>query len=319
MDLSIVIINYNTEDLTLNCIESIYSETNSHQFEIIVIDNASKEKPKLISERFPEVRLIYNDENIGFGAANNLGIEKAKGKYILLLNSDTIVKDHALDKCVDFMNSDFALSHNIGLMGCRLIYENGAHQNSVFYKSSKLQLLIKSNPFLNALFGKKKKDIKEDHFVSGVSGAFMFFKADVFEKVKPFDPDIFMYSEETELCRNRVSKHFNIYYWTGASVIHFMGKSSHPEKAYQQNFLSFAFSLYKTSIASYGVFLFALLINILTTPLLFPYFALRKNTYELMRIKGNFVLLGYFLFKIPAMNRKWGSNKKQMRIKYFRQ
>ncbi|MEQ8520317.1 MAG: glycosyltransferase family 2 protein [Cytophagales bacterium] len=319
MDLSIVIINYNTEDLTLNCIESIYKETNSHQFEIIVIDNASKENPQQIAERFPEVKLIFNKENIGFGAANNLGIEKASGKYILLLNSDTIIKDQALDKCVEFMNSDFALSQNIGLMGCKLIYENGEHQNSIFYKNSKLQLLIRSNPFLNALFGKKTQAIKKDHFVSGVSGAFMFFRAVVFDKVKPFDPDIFMYSEETELCRNRVGKHFNIYYWTGASVIHFMGKSSQPEKAYQQNFLSFAFSLYKTSIASYLVFILALFINILSSPLLYPYFMLRKNKYELMRIKGNFVLLDYFLFKIPAMSRKWGSNKKQLRIKYFRQ
>ncbi len=317
IDLSIVIVNYNTLQLTLNCIESIYRETKKFSVEIILIDNASHESPEPIKDAFPEIILIKSTANLGFGAANNIGIEKARGEFILLLNSDTIIVDNALGKSVEFMRSDFALDNNIGLMGCKLVYQDGKHQNSVFYNYSSLQALVKSNPILNAIFGKKSIIKKDSHFVAGVSGAFMMFRTEVFEKVKPFDPDIFMYSEETELCRNRVGNYFKIYYWTGATVIHLMGKSSNPEKAYQQNFASYAFSVYKTSILSYFIFLLSLLINMITSIVLFPYFSIRKNTFELMRIKGYFALLDYFFYKIPRMSRKWGSNKRQLKIKYF--
>ena len=153
MDLSIIIINFNTNQLTIDCLKSIYAETKTTSFEIILIDNHStKENPDQIKYLFPEIILVKNKENVGFGRANNQGIAMAKGKHTLLLNSDTLILGEALDKCVAFMNSDFAVANNIGLMGCNLLNKDRSHQASTFKQSNIWGYFINSNPILRKIF-----------------------------------------------------------------------------------------------------------------------------------------------------------------------
>src|SRR5690348_12526562 len=124
MNVSIIIVNYNTKDLLSNCIGSIYSNTKDVDFEIIIVDNASIDgSQELIKEKFPEVVLIESEVNLGFGKANNLGAEFAKGDYLFLLNSDTILQNNAVFYFLDFYKKNNNL--NIGCLGGMLVDENG--------------------------------------------------------------------------------------------------------------------------------------------------------------------------------------------------
>ncbi len=320
MDLSIIIINYNTNQYTLQCIRSIYEQTKNIEFEIIVIDNNSqKESANQILKEYPSIKLIKNSENIGFGRANNQGIAMAKGRYILLLNSDTIILENALEKCIRFMDSDFARDNNIGLVGCRLLNEDLSQQNSVFAKGSLLSYFFHSNPFINKFIRPNKNlSLNKSQFVSGVSGAFMLFRKEVFKVVKPFDPDIFMYSEETELCRNRVSKHFNIYYWREAKVIHLGGKSSKGNSSYYQNVLSFSLYWYKKGFLLYLFYITIFSFNWLSHLILYPLVSVfNKKSINLYKrfIISYLKVCPYLFIEIPRYSKNWGSRPSPLILK----
>ncbi len=320
MDLSIIIINYNTNQYTLQCINSIYEQTKNIDFEIIVIDNNSqKESPNQILIEYPTIKLIKNSKNIGFGRANNQGIAMAKGRYILLLNSDTIVLENALEKCISFMDSDFAKDNNIGLIGCRLLNEDFTQQNSIFAKGSLLSYFFHSNPFINKFIRLNENlNLNKSQFVSGVSGAFMLFRKEVFKVIKPFDPDIFLYSEETELCRNRVSKHYNIYYWREAKVIHFGGKSNVGDRAYYQNVLSFSLYWYKKGFLLYLLYLAIFSFNWVSHLVLYPLVSVfNKKSINIYKrfINGYLKVFPYLFTEIPKYSKKWGSRPSPLILK----
>src|SRR5437868_6036428 len=123
MDVSILIVNYNTRELTLECIRSVYEQTKALSFEVILVDNASTDgSADAIAEDYPEVQLIRLERNIGFAAANNVGARSACGKYILLLNPDTVILDNAV-----YTLAAFAAGHpSAGLFGGRTISGDGA-------------------------------------------------------------------------------------------------------------------------------------------------------------------------------------------------
>src|SRR5215204_1372499 len=125
MLLSIIIINYNTFQLTCNCIRSIKETTNATSYEIVLIDNNSKEcDADKFLEVFPDIKLIPLKENVGFGRANNRGAEAAKGKYVLLLNSDTIVNQNTIDETVDYLEKH----PEMDILGCKVFTNGGAVQ-----------------------------------------------------------------------------------------------------------------------------------------------------------------------------------------------
>ena len=120
MDVSIIIVNYNTKDLIKTCIDSIYGQTDQIKFEIIVVDNASKDgSQQMIKNEFPNVILIESPENMGFGKANNFGAKHASGKYLLFLNSDTILLNNAVRYFFDFSEQNNA--NKIGALGSILL------------------------------------------------------------------------------------------------------------------------------------------------------------------------------------------------------
>src|SRR5215469_9088008 len=125
MDASVIIINYNTFDLTSDCIRSVIQFTNDISYEIILVDNASSEcDPNDFLKEFPNIILVQNSLNGGFAQGNNLGIEKASGANILLLNSDTILQENSVAKCLNYLSDQQAA----GVVGCRMIYPDGKIQ-----------------------------------------------------------------------------------------------------------------------------------------------------------------------------------------------
>lgn len=205
MDVSIIIVNYNTKELLVNCITSISKNTKDVNFEIIIVDNASVDgSQEFIKEKFPEVLLIESKENLGFGKANNLGAEFAKGDYLFLLNSDTILLNNAIFYFLDFYKKNSDL--NIGSLGGMLVDEEGnvIHSAEKFPFKRKILFNIVNN-YLSKLFKftlKKyipKFDNKAYLEVDYITGADLFLKKDLFFKVGKFDPVFFMYFEETDL------------------------------------------------------------------------------------------------------------------------
>jgi len=211
MDVSVIIVNYNTKDLLQNCLKSIYTQTKDIDYEIIVSDNGSTDgSTEMIKKDFPNAILIENMQNLGFGAANNKGLEIAKGKYIFYLNSDTILLNNAVKIFYDYWeNSDN--KEIIGALGCNLLDENmnitHSYGNFAGYKIA-LKQLIKmffSNIVLSFLYilhiktNKKRTNSNQQKFlgeVDYITGADLFLLNNEYAK---FDEYFFLYFEEADL------------------------------------------------------------------------------------------------------------------------
>jgi len=206
MDLSIIIVSYNNKDLLKGAITSIYENTaNRLKYEIIVVDNNSTDGTlKMLSESFPKVKTIDNDKNLGFAAANNIGLLVAKGKNIIFLNNDTFVLNDALFKMNTFLNSD----PNIGGITPRLLE---ADEMTTQHQGRKNNRIWES---------KKVKAIK---FASGTA---LMVRKIVLDRVGSFDESFFFYNEDLDLCKRIIDRGFKIYYYPQAEIIHYGGKSS---------------------------------------------------------------------------------------------
>lgn len=235
MDVSVIIVNYNTFQLTQNCIDSIFQKTNGIEFEIILVDNASQDKSIEVFSTDKRVHYYYLQENIGFGKANNYGIRKAKGKYIFCLNSDTLLCNNAIKYFFDFCEG---FSENIGAVGCILINDKGheIHSFASFPKCRSLLYARILSPFYT-LLGKQYNTLDNPKYRQGhsfhvdyVTGADMFVKKDLLDKYGAFDPDFFMYYEETELQYRLTQKGYGSYIIDTPKIIHLEGQSVKPKK-----------------------------------------------------------------------------------------
>ncbi|RYE26286.1 MAG: glycosyltransferase family 2 protein [Sphingobacteriales bacterium] len=274
MQLSVVIINFNTYQLTIDCIKSVQQSAVRLAYEVIVVDNAPKEDYREgLLQHFPDLVYLLSKENIGFGRANNLGMEHAKGEYILLLNSDTIVKGDCLPKCLEFIQS--MQGQNVGMMGCKLLNDDGSHQHSFypFVKNTVWNYFISNNPIMFRLFkvAEKYNKIDETKQVGDISGAFMLLHRKVVDAVKGFDPDFFLYCEETEWCRDRINNQFKIYYYPHAETIHFGGKSAPREQMFIQSKLSLSLVWYKKGWLSYIGYILLTYLNVFYFWLTYPF------------------------------------------------
>ncbi|MBI5360612.1 MAG: glycosyltransferase family 2 protein [Planctomycetes bacterium] len=233
MDISIIIVNYNTRDFIEKCLLSIYSRRHKASFEVFVVDNASNDgSVEMVRDKFPSVNLTANPQNTGFGAANNIAMKKSSGEYILLLNSDAELTDYALDNCVDFMRNHPAC----GIMGGKLLYPDGTTQVSVcpfpslyiaFTQHLLLVRLFPNSrifaPHRNAL---SKSDYEKEQKVDWVSGAFMAVNRKCLEQTGLFDEKFFLYYEETDLCLRCHNAGWEIWYSPSAAAIHYANKTT---------------------------------------------------------------------------------------------
>ncbi|PLX13848.1 MAG: glycosyltransferase family 2 protein, partial [Marinilabiliales bacterium] len=193
--ISIITVNYKTPALVIQLIKSIYETTHGISFEIIVVDNASEDNGKqLITKQFPSVVWIQNDENEGFARGNNKGMQAAKGQYILLINSDVLVKDNTIASCHDFYQKQV----NPVILGCKLLNKDLTHQNSVYYSISGFKELLSYNLIISRLLKKQPKNLNDQQEIKALMGAFLFFEKNILKKTGLFDDDFFLYSEEIE-------------------------------------------------------------------------------------------------------------------------
>jgi len=230
VDVSVIIVNYNTRALLHECLASVVAETKDVQYEIIVVDNASTDGSRELLEReFPHVRRIFNEDNKGFAAANNQAIKIAQGRYVLLLNSDTRVLDGAIQKTMAFMEDHAEAS----VVGCKLLNADGSLQRSCMSFPSAWNLFSDSF-FLYLVFPRTQLfgnyymtwfDYDSMRSVDVVKGAFMMFRRVVFDTIGSFDEAYFMYTEETDLCYRVKAAGFQVIFYPSASIIHYGGGS----------------------------------------------------------------------------------------------
>lgn len=235
MDLSIIIVNWNTREITKKCLESIFKYTEGIKFEVIVIDNASEDDSvKTIRSEFPEVIIIQNNSNRGFATANNQGMEIAKGLYFLLLNSDTLIFNNALKKVVGFADSN----PSAGLIGCRVLNADKSLQPTCFMYPGPINLLF-SVFYLEKLFPKSKIFAREKmtwwnrdsiRNVEVITGCCILANQDAVNSVGTMDDAFFMYGEETDWCFRFKKAGWKILFYPDAEIIHLGGQSSKKAK-----------------------------------------------------------------------------------------
>ena len=224
MDLSIIIVNWNGKAVLQDCLRSIYLNRPSIEFEVIVVDNASHDDSVAIVEsQFSEVRLVCNSKNLGFAAGNNRGFEVARGRYLLLLNNDTIVLPGALDDSVRFMDHHA----DIGALGCRIEFPDRRFQTSYYrFNDPWVLFMVRLLPLgsiaherLN--FGRYwARQFSQPTDVDTVAGCFMMVRRDVLDDVGTLDEDFFMYGEDEEWCSRIRAGGWRIAYFPMATIIH---------------------------------------------------------------------------------------------------
>lgn len=232
VQISVIIISYNTRELTLKCLESVHSQRNIN-LEVLLVDNASKDNSvSLIEQKFPLVKLIRNHENLGFAKANNQAIRQAAGEFILLFNSDAILPNpDALSELYDFMNR----RQEIGIGAVKIVKGNGVLDwpckrsfqtpSVFFYRALKLDKFFPNSP----RFGKYHLTyLSEDaeHEIDATTGAFMLIRRKVIEDIGLLDEHIFMYSEDMDFCFRAKQAGWKVIYNPRVQVIHYKSESS---------------------------------------------------------------------------------------------
>jgi GT2 family glycosyltransferase len=217
MDLSIVIVNYNTAELTNKAISSIVETHPKVKYEIIVIDNASSRGFKTTRK----VNLIENNENLGFAKANNQGIEVAKGEYILLLNSDTIAKKGAIDALYNFAKEN----KEAGVVGARLLNTDGSIQSSVFRFPTVTRAIRQYFLGEKSLLDKYAPQGIIPVEVDAVVGAAFLITPSALAKLKKLNEKYFMYFEDLDYCRSVKRVGLKVYYLPSAEIVHIHGAS----------------------------------------------------------------------------------------------
>jgi GT2 family glycosyltransferase len=236
VDVSVVMVSYNTRALTLEAIASVYRSLQDPDFrvEVIVVDNASADgSADAIEERFPGVMVIRSDENLGFGRGNNLGAARAAGRAIHFLNTDTIVHTGA----IELLYRALFDRERRGVVGPFLENPDGSYQCSMISYPSVWrtfcdffwldQLLPRSPLFADEFMSHADPTVERE--VDAIQGATMMIRRDLFGEIGGFDPDFFMYYEEVDLCRRVAINGYTSYYLPSARVTHLVNRSS--EKA----------------------------------------------------------------------------------------
>lgn len=229
ISLSIILVNFETPDYTIQAVQSIYDHRPSCSFEIILIDNGSRDgSHEVLRSRFPEVLCIETGENLGFARANNLGIANANGQYILLLNSDTKILDNAIDRMI----SDFESDPSVGVVGPRQLDGSGKLQLSWgSFPTFTAEILRKVLHYRLSLNDFKIRDYLESKFnkkneVDWVSGSCLLVRREALFGAKLLDPHFFMYFEDIDLCARIKSRGWKILFDSDVTIIHYSGMSA---------------------------------------------------------------------------------------------
>lgn len=273
MQLSVIILNYNVRYFLEQCVLSVQKSLEGIQGEIIVIDNNSSDSScEMMKNRFPNVKLIENKENLGFPKGNNIGVAEAKGEYICILNPDTVVAEDTFKKILNIKN----WSDNTGIIGCKLVDGTGEFLPEskrgvptpwiAFTKIFGLYKIFPKSMWFNQYYA---QHIKEDQsgIVDILVGAFMVMKKELYLEVGGFDENCFMYSDDIDLSYMIKKLGKSNYYYHETSVIHYKGESTVRDGTYMKRFQEamqffykkhFKKSVFFDVIMRVGTFLFSL-------------------------------------------------------------
>jgi N-acetylglucosaminyl-diphospho-decaprenol L-rhamnosyltransferase len=225
--LSIIIVSWNTAQLLDNCLSSILANPPTLPFETWVVDNASTDdSPRMVCEKYPQVHLVENRENVGFARANNQAIQNCTGNYILLLNPDTLVAPGALQALIDFLDKH----PEAGAVGARIIRPNGTLQISSHPRPTlsrelwRLFHLDTLSPY--AMYPLAKWETNQPQEVDILAGACLLVRKEVLEQIGYLDEDFFMYAEEIDLCHRMQRAGWRLYWTPQAEVVHLGGQST---------------------------------------------------------------------------------------------
>ena len=244
MDLSVIILNWNTRGLLEKCLKSIVCPPSQIRLQVLVVDNASEDGSReMVQSLFPQVGLIVNSTNVGFGAGNNAALPMAEGRYVLFLNSDTVVREGALSAMVEFADA----APDIGIVGPKLLNGDGSLQYSCrrypnlgagFFRSTPLGRLFPHNRFTNDYL-MSDWDHASPRDVDWVSGAALMIRRTLIDQIGCFDEAFYMYCEDVDLCwranhaafpapikGTENAARWRVAYYPAAIIYHFIGKSS---------------------------------------------------------------------------------------------
>ncbi len=227
MDLSIIIVNWNTKELLEQCLNSIFKSPPERDFDIWVVDNASSDKSiQMVETLFPQVNLIKSEHNLGFGKANNIALEKCQGTYILLLNPDTEVLPKSLDRLSLFLDQQ----PKAGVAGARLLYADGSQQTSCYpiptLTKEFWRLLHLDRIWTYGVYDQQTWDLNQPRKVDVIQGAAFLVRKVILDQVGFFDPDYFMYTEEVDLCFRIQQAGWDLFWVPQATIVHYEGQST---------------------------------------------------------------------------------------------
>ncbi|AXB58859.1 glycosyltransferase family 2 protein [Flavobacterium fluviale] len=242
MQLSIIILNYNVRYFLEQCVLSVQEATVGIDAEIIVVDNNSSDESVLMTqEKFPEVTLIQNKENFGFPKGNNIGFRQAKGKYICILNPDTVVAEDTFTKILAFAERQ----PNLGIVGCKLIDGTGNFLPEskrgiptpwvAFTKIFGLYKIFPKTKLFNQYYA---QDLSENQTgkVDILVGAFMFLESKLYQDLNGFDENCFMYADDIDLSYRALQKGKSNFYFHETTVLHYKGESTIKDEKYMKRF-----------------------------------------------------------------------------------
>lgn len=232
IDLSIIIVSYNTKDILRECLSSVFRYLPKRiQYEVIIVDNASSDGSiEMMKKEFPKITVIENKENVGFSKANNTGVEKAKGKYILFLNSDTKIMHDVFTEMIRFMEK----RQEAGAATCRVELpteelDDASHRgfptpwNAFCHFSGLSRIFPRSRIFAGYSLG--WEDLSKTHEIDACAGAFMIVRQDAGEEIGWWDEDFFWYGDDLDFCYRLKEKGWKIYYVPTVSIMHYKGVS----------------------------------------------------------------------------------------------
>ena len=242
MQLSVIILNYNVRYFLELCVLSVQSALQDIDSEIIVVDNNSSDGScEMIKSRFPNVKLIRNNQNVGFPKGNNIGAAQAKGDYICILNPDTVVAEDTFEKVLAFVKKQ----NNLGVVGVKLIDGTGNFLPEskrgiptpwvAFTKITGLYKLFPKAKTFNKYYAQHLSE-NQTGKVDILVGAFMFLKKELYEEVGGFDEDCFMYSDDIDLSYRILQKGKHNYYFHETTAIHYKGESTIKDDTYMKRF-----------------------------------------------------------------------------------
>ena len=255
VDLSIIIVNFNTRDLTVNCIKSVINNTKDLRYEIILVDNASADGSLEALSKF-DIKIIRNSQNLGFSKANNIGIKEASGKAILLLNSDTKTHNNSIKEA-------YLKLKEADILTVKIKGEDGKNQQAGGFGPNLFNLFCWAfflddipglNRFIRPYQISDLSFFNQDRKVDWVMGAFFMMKRQVVKRIGVLDENIFMYGEEMEYCRRARDDGFKIKYFSQPEIIHYgMGSSESGEGAILGEYraLKYFFSKYGNKITNF--------------------------------------------------------------------